>query len=203
MQPIYHLELSSLKVHKPSTLWFYKLTFFCFLKLLYKIFLVQSRKNKMKNENKNFYFQSRQFILVPFFSLPILNPNYKINKTLNAKSASDISPSSFFGLLCTFKKYPILIYSRWKQNKGGRVPTIKYKTQHCVRERGKLILTQSHGLTDEFMCALINWFTQRLLHVDITLVQGLKVDFYYDKLLMAEWIVTAADSDIDFCAKPK
>ena len=95
------------------------------------------------------------------------------------------------------------LYTAVENKKGGRVPTIKYKTQHCVRERGKLILTQSHGLTDEFMCALINWFTQRLLHVDITLVQGLKVDFYYDKLLMAEWIVTAADSTIDFCVKQK
>lgn len=55
-------------------------------------------------------------------------------------------------------------------------------------------MAQSPGLTDEFMCALINWFTQRLLHVDITLVQGLIVDFYYDKLLMEEWIATAADS---------
>lgn len=55
-------------------------------------------------------------------------------------------------------------------------------------------MEKSPGLTDEFMCALINWFTQRLLHVDITLVQGLIVDFYYDKLLMEEWIVTQADS---------
>lgn len=53
------------------------------------------------------------------------------------------------------------------------------------------------------MCALINWFTQRLSHVDITLVQGLIVDFYYDKLLMEEWIVTAADFGIDFCATQK
>lgn len=51
------------------------------------------------------------------------------------------------------------------------------------------------------MCALINWFTQRLSHVDITLVQGLIVDFYYDKSLMAEWVVTASSAEgsvIDF-----
>lgn len=47
--------------------------------------------------------------------------------------------------------------------------------------------TQSQGLTDEFMCALINWFTQRLSNVDITLVQGLIVDFCYDKLLTEDW----------------
>lgn len=51
------------------------------------------------------------------------------------------------------------------------------------------------------MCALINWFTQRLLHVDITLVQGLIVDFYYDKLSMDEWVVTAAEFCIDFLSK--
>lgn len=65
------------------------------------------------------------------------------------------------------------------------IPTNKAHKRHCVSEqRGR---TQSQGLTDEFMCALINWFTQRLSHVDITLVQGLIVDFCYDKLLTEDW----------------
>lgn len=40
------------------------------------------------------------------FSSHFSNLNYKINKTFNAKSASDVSPSSFFLLLCTAKTRP-------------------------------------------------------------------------------------------------
>lgn len=109
--------------------------------------------------------------------------------------------------LCTFEMSSAIREGEWVfQHRKHPVCRPHHKTENTAlrkSEWGKLILsTQSRGLTDEFMCALINWFTQRLSHVDITLVQGLIVDFYYDKLLMEDWVVTAAaaaaDSVIDF-----
>lgn len=48
-------------------------------------------ERKETKKQRNFYFQHQSF-----FPFKLQNLNYKINKTFNAKSASDASPSSFF-----------------------------------------------------------------------------------------------------------
>ena len=103
----------------------------------------------------------------PFFLLPsLIQIILKISKTFNAKSASDISPSSFFFWAVMYFKDLSLCTSEIKGNKRSHktsfVPIIKYKNTALRkidrRRKGNSFsgMAQSPGLTDEFMCALIN-----------------------------------------------